>query len=237
MTVLLTNSNKKFYPVIHCIDPYEKQGISHALINTRTAMENGADGIFLIGHGLRFDDLTHIYDRVREQFPTIWIGINFLDLSREGNLVQLSNIVHTCTGIDALWTDHLPNKRLNLPSKVKVFGGVAFKYIDPNQSGDALTRSCNKAVRHVDIATTSGVGTGYAPGLDKLGSIKEKLAGRIPLALASGVDSSNVSAFLEYVDIFLVASSISETRIETDLKKIDYLVPEKVRELADLIHG
>lgn len=228
-------SIKKFYPVIHCVDPYEQQGIGHALANTRIAIENGADGVFLIGHGMHFSDLVYIYENVRKQFPEIWIGINFLDISHEKNWAGLSTIVNKCYKLNALWIDDMPSEKLDTTSTVQIFGGVAFKYINPNIEGESLVSACNQAVNIVNIATTSGDRTGSAPNIVKLKLIKEILKGRIPLALASGVNSINVSNFLNDVDIFLVASSICERR--HDLGNHEYLVPLKVHELAQIIHA
>jgi hypothetical protein len=232
---MIARLKKLFYPVIHCIDPNTQQGIGHALRNTRIAKENGADGVFLIGHGMHFCDLLDIYEQVRKHFPDFWIGINFLDLAQERKWDSLAEMVDRGSDLNGLWIDGMPDRRLQESSSTKVFGGIGFKYIDPGLQGIALQNTCEIAVNCVDVATTSGDKTGSAPDIAKLKSIKEGLANRIPLALASGVDANNVSAFLEYVDIFLVASSISE-RISS-LGNHEYLIPQKVRELASLIHG
>lgn len=228
-------SAKKFYPVIHCIDPFERRGVSHAGINARIATENGADGIFLIGHGLSYMDIFRIYEQVRTQFPSLWIGINFLDLASDKKWSKLSSVAMGCPNINALWVDDIPYEKLNLPSTIQVFGGVAFKYINPLISGKELETSCKIAIRCVDIATTSGNKTGSAPDIAKLEAIKKNLAGEIPLALASGISSENVLTFKPTVDIFLVASSICEKK-ESSRDVADYLVPEKVKWLAELIH-
>ncbi|MFA6430294.1 MAG: BtpA/SgcQ family protein [Candidatus Paceibacterota bacterium] len=232
---MIARLKELFFPVIHCIDPNTQQGIGHALRNTEIAKENGADGVFLIGHGMHFCDLHEIYEHVRRHFPTFWIGINFLDLSNEKKWDRLVEMADQCSALDGLWIDGMPDQKLLVPSSVKVFGGVGFKYINPHIDGDALESACRAAVQIVDVVTTSGNKTGSAPDIDKLISIKRCLGDKNPLALASGVDANNVSAFLEYVDIFLVASSICE-RISS-LGNHEYLIPQKVRELADLIHG
>ena len=235
-------SGKKFYPVIHCIDPYYKNGIGHAIRNTSLAIENGADGVFLIGHGMEYVELLYIYENVRKQFPKVWIGINFLDVSHDTifhgasfcfDWSRLSHVAKKCENLNALWIDAMPDERLSL-SSIQIFGGVAFKYLSPHLSGAPLAAACERAIQCVDVATTSGDKTGSAPNVKKLESIKGHLDGRIPLALASGVSSNNVHEFLETVDIFLVASSICERN--PNLGNEEYLVPEKVRKLAELIH-
>lgn len=227
-------STKKFYPVIHCISPHRKQGIGHALLNTRIAIKNGADGVFLIGHGMSSTSLSYLYENVRKRFPDIWIGINFLDISYKKDWLALSAVAKSCPNLDALWIDDIPETRLDLPYAIKIFGGVAFKYINPHIGGESLAVACEKAVRNIDVATTSGDATGSAPEITKLEAIKKNLAGRLPLALASGVCEENVLNFKPAVDIFLVASSIIE-RV-ADQGNFEYLVPEKVKRLSELIH-
>jgi hypothetical protein len=227
-------NEKKFYPVIHCVAT-GKGGIDHAFDNVRTAVRNGADGVFLIGHAVHHSELCQIYDSVRRQFPALWIGINFLDIAASNNWIDLFSAARACAGLNGLWLDRLPDSRLNISPGVQIFGGVAFKYIDPHASGQALVIACEKAVQNVDVATTSGDKTGSAPDQGKVESIKIHLAGRIPLAVASGVSAQNAAGLLPFVDIFLVASSL----IERDANRggHEYLVPEKVRELADIVHS
>lgn len=232
---MIARLNKLFYPVIHCINSISEDGFNHALRNTEIAKENGADGVFLIGHGMHCLDLHEIYECVRRHFPSFWIGINFLDLSCEKKWQRLVEMANQCSGLNGLWIDGMPDHKLSVSSHVQVFGGVAFKYINPHADGEALESACRAAVQIVDVVTTSGDKTGSAPDIAKLISIKRCLGDKNPLALASGVDADNVSAFMEYVDTFLVASSICE-RVPSHGNH-EYLVQQKVRELAGLIHG
>lgn len=228
-----SSCRKKFLPVIHCVSPSDEQGIGHALANVRIAKLNGADGVFLIGHGLHFVALSEIYQNVRKHFPDLWIGANFLDISHN-DWSALASVARNCYGLNALWTDGMPETRAGLPSSIKIFGGVAFKYINPNLGGKELERECAKALKFADVATTSGNKTGSPPEISKL-EIINKLLGGLPLALASGVNATNVLDFCPYVDIFLVATSITERN--PDRGGHEYLIEEKVREMAHLIHG
>jgi predicted TIM-barrel enzyme len=94
--------------------------------------------------------------------------------------------------------------------------------------------SCAQALLFAQVATTSGDKTGSPPSLEKLTAIRQNI-GQMPLAVASGVAAGNVVAMKPYVDKFLVASSITER--SGPLGNHEYLVPEKVRELADIIHA
>ncbi|MBP6926040.1 MAG: hypothetical protein KBC22_03220 [Candidatus Pacebacteria bacterium] len=231
-------SLKRFFPVVHCVypsHPFEKQGIKHAIANTKIAMGNFADGIFLIGHAVNYGQMCHIYENVRKQFPDIWIGINFLDVTvlfDDGAL--LTDLVKDCLGLNGLWLDHLPIHRLLIDSSIEVFGGVAFKYIDPDIRGEQLKKSCDQAAQLVDVITTSGTKTGSAPDVAKLEEIRRNIGNEKRLALASGVTLENVSLFLPTVSDFLVASSITE-RVK-DFGNHEYLIPEKVLALATQIH-
>jgi hypothetical protein len=228
-----SNSGKELYPVIHCVG-LGFGGTGHALANARIAFGNGADGVFLIGHKVHSGDMTYIYNHVRKSFPNMWIGINFLDVSINQQTESLLHLVRECIELNALWVDNMPN-RDDQKLDVAIFAGVAFKYINPNPDGDELARACQQALQYCDVATTSGDKTGQPPSLEKLAAIHKNLAGRIPLAVASGVDAGNVTEMKPYVNKFLVASSIIERR--GPLGTHEYLVPEKVRELADLIHA
>ncbi len=226
--------SKRFFPVIHCIDPFQQQGIGHMLRNIRIACENGADGVFLIGHAVGFASMLSLYENARKQFPELWIGINFLDVSG-AEWKKLFSLVCNCHRLNALWMDGLPDQRLPANPFVEIFGGVAFKYNDPHLRGLKLVESCRVAKGRVDTITTSGSATGSPPELAKLEEIRRGIGSLARLALASGVNEENVSSFLPTVDTFLVASSITE--VNKDLGSHEYFVPGKVLSLAAKIHG
>lgn len=223
---------KRFFPVIHCICPYEQQGVGHAISNTKIAMENGADGVFLIGHGLLFGDLVYIYDNVRKQFPDIWIGVNFLDLTGYDNSRLLCSVVRKLERLHGLWMDVIPDVRLDIPSTIEVFGGVAFKYRDSEILGEELKVSCKIALDVVDVITTSGTKTGQSPDPRKLEAIRENIGNDIRIALASGVTGENVKLFPQVND-FIVASSIIER--SDDHGGHEYFVPVKVARVAQSV--
>lgn len=229
---------KRFFPVIHCVDPNKQQGVGHALANARTAYDNGADGIFLIGHGLDSHTVCDLYEKTRKQFPERWIGVNFLDLAAEEDLCsqgELERAVKKCGGLNGLWMDGLPNTRPKyISSRIEVFGGVAFKCIDPNQRGYELERSCERAKLVVDVITTSGNSTGSPPDIAKLKEIRRNIGTESRLALASGVTAENISLFLPFVTDYLVASSIIEKR--ENRGNHEYFIPKKVLDLASKIH-
>jgi hypothetical protein len=231
----MSTSYNRFFPVIHCIAP-GKGGLAHALVNTKIAFHNGADGIFLIGHRLRYGEVLTIYEEVRRHFPFLWIGVNFLDISASDDWQELFRVAMGVNRLDGLWVDRLPRTESTseICRRMELFGGVAFKYIDPNPSAENLKRACEEASRLVQCVTTSGDATGSAPAVKKMADIRSYISPFAGLALASGVSTSNVQSFLPYVDTFLVASSITRRRV--DMGNQEYLDPHMTQELADLIH-
>jgi predicted TIM-barrel enzyme len=215
-------------PVIHVND--EQQ----ALEQTDLAKVCGADGVWLINHGVSGAQLWNIFLKVRERFPDFWIGLNLLDAS------PLEAMGVMTSQVNGLWTDNasVREDREVSPKAERVwkmkqdrewgglyFGGVAFK--GQRKVQDAAT-AAKRAVNYMDVVTTSGLATGSPPPLTKIKEMRSAM-GPHPLAIASGIDSHNVKRYLDDVDVFLVATGIAKTWHE--------LNPDKVRELAEIIHG
>jgi len=209
-------------PVIHV------ESADMALRNAMIAREAGADGVFLINmrvEKIDYEKLLEIQKTVKTQFHDWWIGINCLDLPA----TFVFNYMNS--NVDGVWTD---NGEINAQeikeAKEKnawqglYFGGVAFKY--QNSSEDPVV-AAKKAVRFMDVVTTSGNGTGFAPDMEKIKKMKEAI-GDFPLAIASGISTENVCNFLPFADCFIVASSL----LKPGTNDFD---AEKVRELVDKI--
>jgi uncharacterized protein len=208
-----------FLPVIHVVN--EEQ----ALANAQIAKESGADGVFLINHETENLALLAVYQRVVAELPDLWIGLNFLDPSHETVRV----IPETIAG---LWTDNARIKETGGDSAIfsrwphclrgrvgwegVYFGGVAFKYQRPVSDLAAVAKA---AVPFVDVVTTSGAGTGVAPDVGKIATMKDAI-GEHPLAIASGITPANVRSFMPFADCFLVATGISRSSTELDPAKV-----------------
>jgi hypothetical protein len=206
-------------PVIHVRD--EQQ----AYENVAIACENGADGVFLIGHGMFYLDLLLIQQKSKERFPGCWIGVNCLDLPTRDVWKQVTNLV------DGVWTDNAeiqeadddqPSAREIVAAKASAnyrglyFGGVAFKF---QRHVTDLSRGAALAKDYVDVVTTSGIGTGRSPDVEKIKTMKGAI-GDHPLAIASGITPGNVSDYKD-ADVFMVATGISKTfhDLDADLVK------------------
>lgn len=206
-----------FLPVIHV------EAEDQAVRNMKIARDNGADGVFLINHTIRWSQLLSVYDWARGSFPTFWIGINCLDLDRSMALQ------HAPTGLQGLWCDnggvddigvsqnffYFENLRKSRGWKGLYFGGVAHK--GQNRVYDPAL-AAKHAVGHIDVITTSGDSTGQPPEVSKIQAMRRAINGH-PLAIASGMSVENVERFMPYCDCFLVASSIGHSFSELDPQK------------------
>ena len=230
-------NNKKLIVVVHC---RIQNGKEHAVQEVTKAKNNGADGVFLILHGGRHTALIEIYHVVREKFPDLYIGINFLDLSADSayeNLPEGAQALWTDDGIDGSGPDQsllkLHEKTQGTELKCRVFAGLAFKY-RRNMDFATIEKYKNEIASLLDIITTSGPGTGQSIDQEKVEKIHSVLPEGKQMGIASGVkfneeDGDNVTPCLPYCDWFIVASSL-ETR-NGDLNE------ERIKLMADHIHA
>jgi hypothetical protein len=215
--------------VVHAED--ERQ----ALRNVAIAYKNKADGVFLINHSISPTELVAIYLRAKKLFPNFWLGMNILRSS------VLESIEWTPDEDAGLWFDDIgirddtPNDPCDLKATRSwaegsrncrwqglSFGGVAFKY---QAHIEDVARAAALGCKLVDVVTTSGNETGFAPDLDKIKRMKLAI-GESPLAIASGITLENFHLFSPWADCFLVATNVSYSHTE--------LNPELVLGLAML---
>ena len=183
-------------PVIHMINE------NQVLTNVKTCVECGIKKVFLINHVVTIDDLIKCANRVKKEYPTLWVGINMLGSPTETSLSQ------SLPGIDGLWCDATitPERAKSYRNfKGMFFGGLAFKY-QPQPSD--LKSACEEAKLATDVATTSGVGTGRPADVQKIKDIRGFL-GNHPMAIASGVSAQNIDRYKGIANYLLVASSIT----------------------------
>ncbi|MDP3645580.1 MAG: BtpA/SgcQ family protein [bacterium] len=216
-----------FLAVVHV------ENVIQALRNVRVALGEGADGVFLINHRIPAEHLHLCYGAVRAVFPTQWIGLNWLDLSPTNGLAMMR------PSMGGMWIDNVgiredghgnsqavyfSEKRYEWMKKWNgsflLFGGVAFKYQQPVKNLEQVTLL---AKPYVDVITTSGDGTGIAPDVGKIRTMKQAI-GNHPLAIASGITPENAVEYMEYADCFLVATGISDSHTELNPKRVAKLV-------------
>ena len=224
--------SRVFLPVIH---PVTKEA---ALDSIQTAVQSGADGIFLINQGMSSSQLLGFIPEVHRRYEQLWIGVNLLGSEPEAVIglvatLPIGGIWSDNAGIDERSSEQHAGQRFRQARqrhnwKGLYFGGVAFKYQREVPDG-LLPDAARKATQWMDVITSSGPGTGYAASVEKARSLRSG-AGNHPLALASGVSPENVAGFLPYVDAYLVASEIETAKYS------GILVPERTKSLADRIH-
>ncbi len=217
---------KVFLAVIHA------QSYLQSLRNVTVAQENGADGVFLISHGVLGDtELIKIYRTLRDErrersLPPFWMGLNCLGMGNE----VFPSVPEDTKGI---WLDNLGvrNSLSYQPEAQEVrrarresgwegllFGGVAFKYQRQIRDSE-LAQVAMRAAYFADVLVTSGPATGVAPGVEKMRIIREGV-GDFPLAIASGMTPENVWEYLPYANAFLVATGISSNFTALDPRKV-----------------
>lgn len=210
-----------------------QQSPAHAVRQTMTALEHGADGVFLINHDGPPSDLLRAVAQVRSEIGLEpWVGINPLGLDPL-DAVRLAGTLGPFD-IDGLWVDNagldqrtppwaFAARQQLLAWGISYFGGVAFKYQEPVAN---IERAAYAARDLMDYVTTSGPGTGMPIDPDKL-EVMAAAAGPRRLAVASGVSAKNIHEQLPHVGAVLVATSVSSTFTE--------LNPAKVQELAHIV--
>ncbi len=229
---LFKTAGPAILPVIHTLDTPQ------AARNIRTAMREGAHGVFLINHDFPHERLVPIIRDVRRQFPWLWLGVNFLAVTGKDAFPILGDLEKEGCLIDAYWAD---NARIDERSDVQVeaeeidairtasgwsglyFGGTAFKK-QRDVKPEHFDLSARIACKHMDAVTTSGVATGHAADLSKIETFRNA-CGDHPLAIASGVTSENVHLYAPLLDAILIATGINH---DGDFYNID---PGRLRDV------
>ena len=228
------NRYQRVFPARHTVLPViHVEASEQAHRNTKIARDAGADGVFLINHGMADAELLDIHEAVADANAGWWVGVNCLNLSPEKVFAAVSPKVGGVwvdnAGIEEgqeaqPFADRVEAVRQSRAPGCLYFGGVAFKY---QRDVDDLEAACRIAARFMDAVTTSGPGTGYAADVEKIRRMKQAL-GNTPLAIASGITPENVGDYLPHADCLLVATGIGRNFTELDPLKVRSLV-QRVR--------
>ena len=205
-------------PVIHVLDTVR------TLENVRVLVGEGAAGCFLINHDFGVPEFEPIIKDVRNAFPMMWMGVNFLAVTGLDAFPVLGALQQEGCLVDGYWADdariaeHATHQteaeEINLMRESSLwtglyFGGTAFKKqreVAPQNHEVAARKACV----HMDVITTSGVATGKEADLGKIEDFRKGIGDR-PLALASGITPDNAHAYAD-VDCFMVATGINHDR-------------------------
>ena len=206
-------------PVIHVLDNEQAER------NVRTVIECGAAGVFLINHDFGIEPFLPIIRHVRDRYPGLWLGVNFLAVTGLNAFPILGELERDGYPVDAYWADDaridehatqsdqqeaiaINAARRSANWNGLYFGGTAFKKqreVDPSD----YAASAEQAVHQMDVVTTSGVATGHSADLDKIKTFR-RACGETPLAIASGITPDNVLDYAADVDAYLVATGVSD---------------------------
>ena len=211
----LRDGRKHFFPVVHC---KRDQG-AHAVAQTRLALSEGADGVFLICMTKEPTDVYHqLYAEVRDACPQAFIGLNFLGLTPAE---AMAAVPHDCS---AIWTDAGVDTAVDVSLEAMEreraatgwqgihFGGFFHK--GPSRPDFSSPDACSvidemapAAAAVLDVPVVTGARTSQLIESHVLSRMRTAL-GDTMIATASGVDLDNIAEVLPSVDLFLVASSL-----------------------------
>jgi predicted TIM-barrel enzyme len=177
----------------------------------------GAHGLILVNNGFRVrhdsnPTLGKIALEIKHRYTTALIGINPLDLD------TVDAVTYTPSTLDMLWTDiggikeenDLTFLDLKTEKELKKFvpkywGSELFKVGEPPIDPEAVAQCASKSF---DAFITSGTATGISPDVKKIKQIRQWIGVEPLLGIASGMSPQNVHLFLDYADIFIVATSL-----------------------------
>ncbi len=221
-------------PVIHILDS------DQARRNIQAARDGGCPGVFLINHDFEKEKLIPIIRDMRAAFLDYWIGVNFLAVTGKFAFPILGELQADGIQLDGYWADdaRIDERRTedDQPEADEIssirrqsgwnglyVGGTAFKKqrdVDPAD----YAKSASIATRHMDVVVTSGVATGQAADVGKIGIFREH-CGDTALGLASGITPQNAGQYKDDVDLFMVATGIN---FDGDFYNID---PNRLQQL------
>ncbi len=219
-------------PVIHVVNQEQ------ALQNAAIARGGGADGVWLIDHrGRPPKFLNSCFAQIQGRYPDLWVGLSYRGVDPENAFRHLPQAVQ------GYWCDSLGLRSAGPEDREQatiitaamagsnweglLFGGVAFKYqqVVPNDQLKSVTLAARDVLDDRGVITTSGSATGDPPDISKTEIMRNALdscceserardKGRYPLANASGIGPENIAQYVDLIDCFMIASSITDPATE-----------------------
>ncbi len=229
----------KLYPVVHINET--KTAVEQA----EKALGMGADGVYLIDHRNSRSvgrAIAPVFNEIMKNSASSesgpYVGLNILGLVAANALGAVRRAVQHEVLLDfpsALWVDDVAAGPNPLESKsimpqlapVRILGGVAFKYTETaTDNPEFAANEVRRLEDRTDVVTTSGSATGSPPSVEKIRAMKE--ATQKPLAIASGVDASNIADYTGIADEVLVASSLETAKYS------GLFIDEKLQEIIQI---
>ena len=205
-------------PVIHVTDN------DQATRNVRVLVEEGAPGCFLINHDFGVERFLPIIAHVRQAFPALWMGVNFLAVTGKDAFPVLGKLAREGVAVDGYWADdaRMDERRAaddqveakDIAAALKASGwsglytgGTCFKK-QREVAPEHYEYSARLATGFMDAVCTSGVATGHAVDMGKIATFRRAI-GEEALTLASGITPDNAHLYMDDVDGFMVATGIN----------------------------
>ena len=205
-------------PVIHVQDNAQAER------NVRVLIGEGAAGCFLINHDFGIDPFLPIIRHVREKFPALWMGVNFLAVTGKDAFPVLGQLAAEGVPVDGYWADDARIDEQRSADDQEEARAIAVARVASRWQGFSTGGTCFKKQREVapkhyetsarlatgfmDAVCTSGVATGHAADAGKIATFRRGI-GDQALTLASGITPDNAEGYMADVDGFMVATGIN----------------------------
>ena len=205
-------------PVIHVLDNAQAER------NVRIVIGEGAAGCFLINHDFGVERFLPIVAHVRERFPALWMGVNFLAVTGKDAFPVLGKLQREGIAVDGYWADDARIDERRTAEDQTEARDIAVARAASRWTGFYTGGTCFKKQREVapehheysarlatgfmDAVCTSGVATGHAIDLTKIAAFRRGI-GDHALTLASGITPENAHHYMDDVDGFMVATGIN----------------------------
>jgi uncharacterized protein len=192
--------------------------------NVRILVGEGAAGCFLINHDFGVDRFLPIIAHVRQTFPALWLGVNFLAVTGKLAFPVLGKLKRDGVIVDGYWADdaRIDERRPSddQPEAHDIAGALASSGWSGFYTGGTCFKkqrevapehyeySARLATAYMDAVCTSGVATGHAADMDKIRTFRRGL-GVQAMTLASGITPDNAHLYMDDVDGFMVATGIN----------------------------
>lgn len=186
--------------------------------------KEGADALILINEWSTLAELESTLEAVRARYPELPLGCNYLGDDQDPYGVKDSFRLAKDYQLQIVWTDFsgvdlIHEKRpVNLhdiqalrPPQVFYGSGIHMKYstlLDPQKT---IEESALQAMGWVDGIIVTGAKTGI-PCNPEIARRARQVIGDYPLGVASGVSAENVDSLRQFVDFYLVASSLQDAK-------------------------
>ena len=203
-------------PVIHARDR------GQVVRNVQIAVREGAHGVFLINHDFALEGLLPLVREVRNRYPALWLGVNFLGVTGARAFPVLGELARSGCVVDVYWADDArTDERADAQPEADAIakarwasgwsglylGGTAFKK-QREVRPEHFETAARIATRYMDAVTTSGAATGRSAEVSKIRAFRNGCEEQA-LAVASGVTPDNASGYAALVDAILVATGIN----------------------------